>query len=87
MIGQLIRFVPKNLPAVLFVAAMILASLRRRGSAAERFPAWLLLPPIGFSGLWDPAGGYPSARGTQGMRPISMPSSARLSASSSVASP
>ena len=37
--------------------------------------------------LPGPECAYPSARGTQGMRPTATPSSARLSACSSVASP
>jgi hypothetical protein len=52
MIAQLIGFLIRNLPAVLFVLAMILALTRRRGSAAERLLAWLLLLPIGITGLW-----------------------------------
>lgn len=42
-----------NLPAVLFAVAIVLAALRRgSGSAAERYLAWILLLPIGVTGLW-----------------------------------
>ena len=50
--AQLIRFLLQNLPAVLFVIAVIMASLRRNGSTAERLLAWLLLLPIGLTGIW-----------------------------------
>ena len=52
MIAQLIGFLIRNLPAVLFVLALIIAWARRRGSAAERLLAWILLLPIGVTGLW-----------------------------------
>ena len=42
----------RNLPAFLFVAAIAFADrcCRGRGSAAERFLAWILLLPIGVTG-------------------------------------
>ena len=53
MIGETIGFLLRNLPAVLLVAALVLAALRRGyGSTAERFLAWILLLPIGVTGLW-----------------------------------
>lgn len=53
MIGEAIGFLLRNLPAVLFVAALVLAAARRgSGSAAERLLAWILLLPIGITGLW-----------------------------------
>jgi hypothetical protein len=48
-IGLLLR----NLPAFLFAAALLLATLSRNGKPApERFLAWILLLPIGVTGLW-----------------------------------
>ena len=53
MIGQTIAFVLGNLPAFLLVAALVIAaSTRTPSSAPERYLAWLLLLPVGGSGLW-----------------------------------
>lgn len=53
MIGETIGFLIRNLPAVLLVAALALAATGRpRGDAAGRFLAWVLLLPIGVTGLW-----------------------------------
>jgi disulfide bond formation protein DsbB len=53
MIREVIGFCLRNLPAFLFITALVLAaSLRNRGGAAERFLAWILLLPIGVTGLW-----------------------------------
>ncbi|HUB95050.1 MAG TPA: DUF6790 family protein [Stellaceae bacterium] len=53
MIAYAIGFALRNLPALLFVAALVIAAAARgRGSAAERFLAWILLLPIGITGLW-----------------------------------
>jgi hypothetical protein len=53
MVGEAIGFFLRNLPAFLFIAALIFASLSsERGLAAERFLAWILLLPIGVTGLW-----------------------------------
>jgi len=53
MIGEAIGFFLRNLPAFLFVAALVFAALLRgRGGAAERLLAWTLLLPIGVTGLW-----------------------------------
>jgi hypothetical protein len=52
MIGQLIGFLIRNLPAVLFVLALAIALSSRHGSVVERLLAWILLLPIGVTGLW-----------------------------------
>jgi disulfide bond formation protein DsbB len=53
MVGEAIGFFLRNFPAFLFVAALVFASLvRGRGGAAERLLAWILLLPIGVTGLW-----------------------------------
>jgi hypothetical protein len=53
MVGEAIGFFLRNLQAILFVAALVLAALTSgRGSAAERLLAWTLLLPIGVTGLW-----------------------------------
>ena len=52
MIAELVGFLARNLPAVLFVAALAAAARRGRGGAAERFLSWILLLPIGVTGLW-----------------------------------
>jgi hypothetical protein len=53
MIASTIRFLLQNLPAVLFVLALLIAAATRRdGPAAERFLSWILLLPIGVTGLW-----------------------------------
>jgi hypothetical protein len=53
MIAQLIGFLLRNLPAVLLVLAVIIALARRHAPAAERLLAWILLLPIGVTGLWS----------------------------------
>jgi disulfide bond formation protein DsbB len=53
MIREAIGFLLRNLPAFLFVAALVFAALlRNRGGAVERLLAWILLLPIGVTGLW-----------------------------------
>ncbi len=53
MIPDLIGFLARNLPALLFVLALAVAAAQRgRGIAAERFLSWILLLPIGVTGLW-----------------------------------
>jgi hypothetical protein len=53
MISYAIRFVLHNLPALLFVVALAIAAAQRgRESIAERFLSWILLLPIGITGLW-----------------------------------
>lgn len=53
MIAESIGFTLRNLPAILFVAALLVAALRcAPRPAVERFLAWLLLLPIGGTCLW-----------------------------------
>lgn len=53
MIADAIRFVLQNLPALLFVTALVMAAARRgHRPTAERFLSWILLLPIGITGLW-----------------------------------
>src|SRR5215210_6461656 len=53
MIAYAIDFVLHNLPAMLFVVALVIAAARcRHGFAAECFLSWILLLPIGVTGLW-----------------------------------
>jgi hypothetical protein len=53
MIAYAIDFVLHNLPALLFVIALAIAATRRGPEpAAERFLSWILLLPIGVTGLW-----------------------------------
>jgi hypothetical protein len=53
MIGETIAFILRNLPALLFVAAIVLAMITRsHGTLVERLLAWTLLLPIGVTGLW-----------------------------------
>jgi hypothetical protein len=53
MMADLIPFVLRNLPVFLFVAALALAAtIGTSTPAADRFLAWILLLPIGVTGLW-----------------------------------
>ena len=53
MMAEAIPFVLRNLPVFLFVAALVLAGLSRSGgTTAERLLGWILLLPIGVTGLW-----------------------------------
>jgi len=53
MIATFIGFSIRNLPALLFVLALVIAALRsHRGAVAEQFLSWVLLLPIGVTGLW-----------------------------------
>ncbi len=53
MIAHAIAFTLRNLPALLLVIALAIALARRHhGPAAERFLSWILLLPIGVTGLW-----------------------------------
>jgi hypothetical protein len=53
MIAYAIGFVLHNLPALLFVVALVIAAAQRgQESTAERFLSWILLLPIGITGLW-----------------------------------
>ena len=51
--AETIAFVLRNLPVFLFVAALALTAARRNGaSGPERLLGWILLLPIGVTGLW-----------------------------------
>src|ERR1700733_2376688 len=53
MMAETITFVLRNLPVFLFMAALVFAWLSRSGgTTADRLLAWILLLPIGVSGLW-----------------------------------
>jgi hypothetical protein len=53
MMAETIAFVLRNLPVFLIVAALALAVARRTGgSGPERLLAWVILLPIGVTGLW-----------------------------------
>jgi hypothetical protein len=53
MVAHVIGFVLQNFPALLLVVALVIAAARRRpGPVAERFLSWILLLPIGITGLW-----------------------------------
>jgi len=52
-VSSTIRFVLSNLPAFLFVLALVVAILSRgRGGPAHRFLDWILLLPVGVTALW-----------------------------------
>jgi hypothetical protein len=51
--AETIAFVLRNLPVFLFVAGLVFAGLSRSGGTiADRLLAWILLLPIGVTGLW-----------------------------------
>lgn len=50
--GDAIRFVLTNLPAILFVAALIIPSISRSGPPGRRYLGWLLLLSVGFDMIW-----------------------------------
>jgi uncharacterized protein DUF6790 len=53
MIGETIGFVLRNLPALLFISALVLAATGSSpDNTAERYLAWILPLPIGLTGLW-----------------------------------
>jgi hypothetical protein len=53
MMAERIAFVLRNLPVFLFVAALIFAWLSRSGAPiADRLLGWILLLPVGVTGLW-----------------------------------
>jgi len=53
MIDNVIRLVLTNVPAIMFVAALAVAYLRREPkSAPERYLAWMLLLSVGVQGIW-----------------------------------
>ena len=51
--AETIAFVLRNLPVFLFVAALALAAAWRTGAPGpDRLLSWILLLPIGVSGIW-----------------------------------
>ncbi|GJG89522.1 hypothetical protein tb265_47030 [Gemmatimonadetes bacterium T265] len=53
MAPEVIGFTIRNLPAILLVAALVAAAIRRgREPAVGRLLSWVLLLPIGVTGLW-----------------------------------
>jgi hypothetical protein len=53
VIAEPIGFVLRNLPALLFVMALMMSALTHgHDSKVERLLAWVLLLPIGITGLW-----------------------------------
>jgi hypothetical protein len=52
MIADTIRLILSNIPLILFVLALVIATLRRHPAAAERYLAWLLLLSVGLGGIW-----------------------------------
>jgi len=52
MVAESIGFFLRNLPAFLFAIAFVVAVFRRHGPFAERLLSWILLLPIGLTGLW-----------------------------------
>jgi hypothetical protein len=53
MMAETIAFVLRNLPVFLFVAALVFAWLSRSGAPiADRLLGWILLLPIGVTGIW-----------------------------------
>jgi hypothetical protein len=53
MIADIIRTVLSNLPAILCIAAVICATLRRDDQHwARRYLSWILLLAVGVDGLW-----------------------------------
>jgi hypothetical protein len=53
VVAEIVGFLLRNLPAVLFLIALGVAALRHgQGSAAERYLSWILLLPIGITGIW-----------------------------------
>jgi hypothetical protein len=53
MLANMIAFLLRNLPAVLLAVALVLGLLgRSRGDGPARLLGWILLLPIGVTGLW-----------------------------------
>ena len=51
--AETVAFVLRNLPVFLLVAALVAAGLSRSGAPiADRLLDWILLLPIGVSGIW-----------------------------------
>jgi hypothetical protein len=52
MIGAIIGFTLENLPAILFVIAILAGLLSRHRPRSEAFLSWLLLLAIGVTAIW-----------------------------------
>jgi hypothetical protein len=53
MIADITKLVLSNIPTIMFVTALVIASLPgRSGRSAERYFAWLLLLAVGVDGIW-----------------------------------
>jgi hypothetical protein len=52
MMGGIVGFILANIPAVLFVIAILAGMVSRHRPRSEAFLSWLLLLPIGVSGIW-----------------------------------
>ena len=53
MIANVIGIVLRNLTALLLIVALLVVAARRHhGPVAEQFLSWILLLPIGITGLW-----------------------------------
>ncbi|MFG1302425.1 DUF6790 family protein [Xanthobacter sp. V3C-3] len=52
MIADAIHLVLTNVPVLLFVLALVFASLSRSGAPAEHYLSWILLLSVGFQGIW-----------------------------------
>jgi hypothetical protein len=53
MIAETLRFIFRDFPSVMLVLALLIAAVSKtRGAASERFLSWVLLLPIGVTGLW-----------------------------------
>ena len=55
MIAETLRFIFRGFPAVMLILALLIAAVSRRRAPPERFLSWVLLLPIGLSGLWAAA--------------------------------
>ena len=47
-----IRLILTNVPAIMFIAALIVPTLRREGPPATRYLTWLLLLSVGVTLIW-----------------------------------
>jgi hypothetical protein len=53
ILAAVIEFTLTNLPSILFVAALVIATVRRQPqSGAERYLTWLLLLAVGVENVW-----------------------------------
>jgi hypothetical protein len=50
--ADLIRFVLTNLPAMLFIAALVIPTVWRKGPVGTRYLSWLLLLSVGVEMIW-----------------------------------